>query len=271
MTSGRSAYSDEAVASTYERLAGPIEFGPPVRDLVTLMDLERGSIVLDVGTGTGVAAEAVLRVLGPAGRVVGVDPSLEMLLASPIESSYLRVAGAVPHLPIPQQSVDAVIASFVVTHFRDYQAGLVDMVRACRSGGRVGISAWGTLQNAPTQVWDEVASRHMPAEDIQREFRLHIPWEAVFAEAAGARRTLQDAGLRSIVVDTRVYVMNTATADFLEMREMSVQGTILRSALDRARWKAFRDDVRAAFLDQFGSHMTYDRDVTFGVGIIDGS
>jgi trans-aconitate methyltransferase len=271
LTSGRSPYSDEAAAFTYERLAGPIEFAPPARDLVALMDLEPGSVVLDVGTGTGAAAEAVLRVLGPAGRVVGVDPSVEMLRASRIRSSYLRVAGAVPHLPIPQQSVDAVIASFVVTHLGDFRKGLADMIRTCRPGGRLGVSAWGTLHSAPAQVWDEVASRHMPAEDMQREFRLHLPSEAVFAEAAGVRRALQDAGLASIVVATRVYVVNMPAAEFLEVREISVPGTILRGALDRARWEAFRDDVRAAFLDRFGSHVTYDRDVTFGVGTRDGS
>ena len=41
--------------------------------------LREGQTVLDVATGTGIAAEAALAVVGPSGSVIGGDVSLNML------------------------------------------------------------------------------------------------------------------------------------------------------------------------------------------------
>ena len=41
--------------------------------------LRDGQTVLDVATGTGIAAEAALAVVGPSGSVIGGDVSLNML------------------------------------------------------------------------------------------------------------------------------------------------------------------------------------------------
>jgi ubiquinone/menaquinone biosynthesis C-methylase UbiE len=38
-----------------------------------------GATVLDVGSGTGVVAAALSRVVGPAGRVIGADPSAAII------------------------------------------------------------------------------------------------------------------------------------------------------------------------------------------------
>jgi ubiquinone/menaquinone biosynthesis C-methylase UbiE len=43
------------------------------------MDIRRGDAILDLGSGTGRNVCAMLKVLGPTGRVVGVDISQEML------------------------------------------------------------------------------------------------------------------------------------------------------------------------------------------------
>jgi ubiquinone/menaquinone biosynthesis C-methylase UbiE len=43
------------------------------------MDIHRGDAILDLGSGTGRNVRVMLKVLGPTGRVVGVDISEEML------------------------------------------------------------------------------------------------------------------------------------------------------------------------------------------------
>lgn len=262
-----SAYLDPAIAAAYARLAAPIQFAPPARDLVALLRLRPGAVVLDVGSGTGVAAVPAMQAVGPSGRLIAVDASFEMLRASRTHGAYLRAVAAVPRLPLRDGAADAVLASFVVTHFDDYRSGLADMMRICRSGGRVGISAWGTLPNAAAQAWNEVAGRHLPLEQLQSAFREHIPWDEWFSDAGNLRRTLGDAGLTGVEVTTRVYHVTTSTADYLALRELSVQGTLLRRALDDERWNAFRTEARNAFHDRFGFDIAYDRDVHFGIGL----
>ena len=140
------------MAAAYGRLAAPIQFAAPARDLVALVKLRPGAVVLDIGTGTGLVAAAAQDAVGPSGRVIGIDGSREMLRASAVNVAHTRIAGVVPHLPFRDNVADAVLAGFVVTHFDDYTSGLAEMVRTCHPRGRVGISAWGRLPAAAAQA-----------------------------------------------------------------------------------------------------------------------
>ena|SRR2546422_3728452 len=89
--------------------------------------------VLRFGTGTGVVAVAAKTAVGPTGMVVGVDSALIRL--SRERTACLTVA-SVPSLPFRNETFDAVLAGFVVSHFERYVDGLGEMVRVCRVGGR---------------------------------------------------------------------------------------------------------------------------------------
>src|SRR5713101_2662396 len=54
-------------------------FAPVVDALVGRAALRAGEQVLDLGTGTGAVAQRAAAIVGPSGRVVGVDISPEML------------------------------------------------------------------------------------------------------------------------------------------------------------------------------------------------
>src|SRR6184192_1802714 len=71
--------SYDSIASSYERFHVPYIFYEPSRDLVLMLELPLGGTVLDVGTGTGVAAHFAIEAVGQVGIVVGIDPSFEML------------------------------------------------------------------------------------------------------------------------------------------------------------------------------------------------
>jgi ubiquinone/menaquinone biosynthesis C-methylase UbiE len=106
------------------------------------LQLAPGARVLDVGCGAGeVCVELAARV-GSAGRVAGVDPSAAM-----IEAARQRTAGVAPPidlreasiyaLPFADASFDAVRAERVFQHLDDPDAGLREMIRVTRPGGRV--------------------------------------------------------------------------------------------------------------------------------------
>jgi ubiquinone/menaquinone biosynthesis C-methylase UbiE len=140
-------------AEAYRGWWGPIIAPAALR---TLDQLDRAAgdgasfDLLDVGTGTGVLAVAALE-RWPGAEVVGIDPSSRMLeLAadearrrSPGLPARLRLltAGADP-LPIPDQSVDVAVSSFVIQLVPNRAAALREVLRVLRPGGRFALVTW---------------------------------------------------------------------------------------------------------------------------------
>jgi demethylmenaquinone methyltransferase / 2-methoxy-6-polyprenyl-1,4-benzoquinol methylase len=90
--------------------------------------------VLDVGTGTGKLAQAILEV-APAANVIGVDFSQAMLRAAP---RRLRLAGAdALRLPFEDGRFDAVVSAFVLRNLADVARGVAEQTRVLRPGGRL--------------------------------------------------------------------------------------------------------------------------------------
>src|SRR5439155_9462835 len=232
-----SPYRNSKTVDVYRRITGPGQFADAARGLIELLQPSEGARVLDVGTGTGIVAERAIQRVGISGLIIGVDASIEMLRAARQALRYPVVAGALPSLPFRDQTFDVAAAGFVISHVADYKLALRDIARVCRDGGRIGVTAWGSLPNPAGQLWTEVACRFVPRDDLDSAFQAHIPWDASFSEPARLRNALEDAGLASVSIDTRIYRCRMSTADFLLSREASIQGSILdeRLTVERRR------------------------------------
>src|SRR4051794_23624875 len=139
--------SYDSAAASHERVAVPAIFAPPARDLVARMELPGTRTILDVGSGTGVASLLALASSDGDAVVVALDPSLEMLRVAQSKGLQQVVRGAVPGLPFGDRTFDRVMANFVIGHLRSYHDGLLAMVRVLRPGGKLGVTAWGSLEN----------------------------------------------------------------------------------------------------------------------------
>src|SRR5689334_23249660 len=111
----------DAGAVTHHSIAVPAFFAAPARDLVAALDVRAGDTVLDVGSGSGVAALNALEAAGVSGKVVAVDPSPAMLHSARENGIRLVVSGRIPGLPFAEGRFDRAMASFVVSHVKPIQ------------------------------------------------------------------------------------------------------------------------------------------------------
>jgi demethylmenaquinone methyltransferase/2-methoxy-6-polyprenyl-1,4-benzoquinol methylase len=96
--------------------------------------LGRATAVLDVGTGTGKLAQAILDA-APSARVVGIDFTFGMLRVAP--GGLSLAAGDALRLPFADSQFDAIASAFVVRNLADVPQGLSEQVRVLRPGGRL--------------------------------------------------------------------------------------------------------------------------------------
>jgi demethylmenaquinone methyltransferase/2-methoxy-6-polyprenyl-1,4-benzoquinol methylase len=105
---------------------------------VALAAIGPGSHVIDVATGTGDLAIALGRAVAPDGEVVACDFSEEMLARARAKAPALRFEWAdALALPYASDRFDAATVGFGARNFSDLRAGIAEMVRVVRPGGRV--------------------------------------------------------------------------------------------------------------------------------------
>jgi demethylmenaquinone methyltransferase / 2-methoxy-6-polyprenyl-1,4-benzoquinol methylase len=114
------------------------------------------SRVLDVATGTGDMALELAHRVAPRGEVIGCDFSEEMLVRARAKARsrapemHVRFEAAdALALPYADGSFDAATSAFGVRNFGDLDAGLREMTRVVRPGGRVVVLEITTPTRAP--------------------------------------------------------------------------------------------------------------------------
>jgi ubiquinone/menaquinone biosynthesis C-methylase UbiE len=103
---------------------------------VELAELRAGDDVVDIGCGPGVAARYAAR-LGAS--VVGVDPAAVMLRVARLAGRASGVAyrdGAAEHVPVDAGAASVVWSLATVHHWADVDAGISEVARVLRPGGR---------------------------------------------------------------------------------------------------------------------------------------
>jgi ubiquinone/menaquinone biosynthesis C-methylase UbiE len=143
-----SAFSPESVPGGYERYLVPAVFEPWGEVLLDVVGIAPGSRVLDIATGTGVAARAAARRAGGGGLVVASDVSGPMLAraasvqapdgTAPIE--YLDASADA--LPFDDGSFDVVLCQQGLQFFPARAAAVGEMRRVLRPGGVAGVAVW---------------------------------------------------------------------------------------------------------------------------------
>ena len=123
----------EAAVESFAGVANPFSLGA----------LAPGEHVLDIGSGAGTDSLVAAQMVGPHGRVVGIDMTPEMLAkarGAAADASITHVEfvhGEVEELPFADQTFDVVISNGVIDLIPDKDAVFSGIYRVLRPGGRI--------------------------------------------------------------------------------------------------------------------------------------
>ena len=257
--------SYDSAAATHQ-LAVPAMFAAPARDLVARMNLQGASRVLDVGSGTGVAASMAMKAAGPQAIVTGLDLSVGMLRTARQNGVARVVAGSLPNLPFAEGSFDAAMAGFVLSHVADCPGSLREMTRVLKPGGRLGATAWGPRSNPYRDLWDQLCEAAVDRGRLREAASLALPWEERLTDASTFEALLAEAGLALIEIARIDYSMPMTLDDYLTIRGGSLQSRFMRGVLGDEAWARFVESTAAEFHRRFQDPIDHVRDALIATG-----
>jgi ubiquinone/menaquinone biosynthesis C-methylase UbiE len=268
----KSLWDQDAIA--WDRYWVPI-FRLFARDLVKNASLSRGDVVLDLGTGSGVAAVEASRECRSLRLVVGIDRSDAMIALARKEAikthrrnlRFIKMNGEALHFP--DGFFDAAISNCGIG-ITDFGKGLNEILRVLRPGGVLVFNDWHLIDVKPHRIFGEVLGKYRtanPSPQLARE-RLALARMESFHHSLSSETQLEmvhDSGFEDAQLTNRRYkVRMSGVKDYLKMR--LCRATIRReiSEISATQRKLFLTELRER-LREFakGSGLVFDWDVFY--------
>ena len=126
----------DASAESFAGVANPFSLGR----------MRPGETVLDLGCGAGTDLLVAAQMVGPAGRVIGVDMTASMAERARASARAMGMAHVQVHeslietLPLEDASVDVVVSNGVIDLVPDKEAVFAEIDRVLRPGGRLQVA-----------------------------------------------------------------------------------------------------------------------------------
>jgi ubiquinone/menaquinone biosynthesis C-methylase UbiE len=256
-------------ANAWDRYWAPI-FRLFAKDLVKKVSLSRGDVVLDLGTGSGIAAFEARKAYPSVGLVVGIDRSDAMIALARKEAikthtrnlRFIKMNGEA--LNFPDRFFDAAISNCGIA-ITDFGKGLNEILRVLKPGGVIVFNDWHLIDVKPHRIFGEALGKYRtanPSPQLAYE-RSALAGMESFHHSLSSKRQLEmvhDAGFDDAHLTNRRYkVRMPGVKDYLKMR--LCRATIRRetSEMSPTQRKLFLSELRER-LREFakGSGLVFD-------------
>lgn len=168
-----------------------------------LAKLNAGETVLDLGSGGGIDVLLSARRVGPTGKAYGLDMTDDMLALARENQRKAGVEnveflkGEIEHIPLPDNSVDAIISNCVINLSGDKDQVMREAFRVLKPGGRFAVS--------------DVVTRGAVPEEVRKSMLLWVGCIAGALQDEEYRAKLIAAGFAAVEIEpTRVYDIEDA-------------------------------------------------------------
>jgi SAM-dependent methyltransferase len=192
---------------------------------IEALDIGPGDIVLDIGCGAGQTLLQIAELVGPGGRVIGVDVApllLEIAGQRTVMRSQVRLIQAdAQSLDLPPASADAVFSRFGVMGLLDPIAAFANFHRILKPSGRLAFSCWRSLQDNELDRFPlSAAGVSLPVDET--------PFS--FADPDHTHRILKSAGFEQIAIQAHDERVSSGDLDAMTsvLMKVGALGKIIR-------------------------------------------
>src|SRR5271157_1166618 len=213
--------------------------------LVKMLGIKEGDIVLDVGCGTGRLTLHVSRIVGPEGKITGIDPSPprfrlanDKLKGLAQQNVKFMMGNAEDLGSFADHTFDHIYYSSVFHWVQDKKTALMEAHRVLKPGGKIGMTT-GDRDNPFTirAISNKLLSRHPYAGHVKLEDDASKP-----VTRAELGELLEGAGFEDIVIELKEKKRyHPSPREAYEFSEASSFGNSLKHVPEGLRDQAVRD------------------------------